>query len=60
MPFLEVEPFQSTPTMGLSLSGILVLSSTCRLLFINRNAIAILSLLESDSFDQGRTEVLPA
>lgn len=60
MPFPEVEPFQSHPTMSLGLSGIVVLSSTCRLLFIDRNAIAMLSLLESDPFDQGRTEVLPA
>jgi len=56
----DVELFQSHPTISLGLSGIVVLSSTCRILFIDRNAIVLLSLLKSDSLDQGRTEVLPA
>ena len=54
------ESFQNPQAMTVRITGTIVLSSSCRLLFIDRNAIALLSVFESDSIPQGGARVIPA
>ncbi|MDH5667064.1 MAG: hypothetical protein OEY86_03525 [Nitrospira sp.] len=53
------ESFQNPQAMTVGLAGTIVLSSSCRLVFIDRNAIALLSLIESDSIPQKDVSVIP-
>lgn len=54
------EPFQNPQGMTVRITGTIVLPSSCRLLFIDRNAIALLSVFESDYIPQKGARVIPA
>ena len=54
------ESFQNSQTMTVGLTGTIVLSSSTDLLFIDRKALTLLGLFESDSLVQENTKVLPA
>ncbi|MDH5640097.1 MAG: hypothetical protein OEY28_02300 [Nitrospira sp.] len=56
----DAESFQSAQTTRSDSSGTIVLSSSCRLLFIDRNAVALLNVLDSDFPAQNGEQGLPS
>lgn len=58
--FSRVEPFQRAQTASLGSAGTIVLSSSCRPLFIDCKAIALLKVLDSAPPAQKREHMLPA
>mgnify|MGYP001765549276 CR=1 FL=1 len=59
MPCSTAESLQNDHTTGLGLTGTVVLSSSCRLLFIDRTAIDLLGTLDPDFSPPTGTGVLP-
>jgi len=56
----DAKSIQSVPTTCSSPNGLIVLSSSCRLLFIDRKAIALLNVFTSDSPAQKGEQGIPA
>ncbi|MDH5669252.1 MAG: hypothetical protein OEY86_14705 [Nitrospira sp.] len=53
------ESFQNHQVMTVGLTGTIVLSSSCRLLFIDRSAVALLNVFESESMSQKGARGIP-
>lgn len=60
MPSFDSEPCENNRTIGLGPTGTIVLSSSCRILFIDRNAIELLGRLDPDSLAGRRAQLLPS
>lgn len=59
MSLFATESFPNPQDMAMGFTGTIVLSSSCRQVFIDRNAIALLSLIESDFIPQKDVCVIP-
>lgn len=59
MDVSAAESCQDDPTRDPGFTGAIVLSASCRLLFIDRNAIALLSTLDSDWLAPTSAQSLP-
>jgi hypothetical protein len=59
MPASAAESCQDDRTRNLGSTGAIVLSASCRLLFIDRNAISLLGTLDSDWLVPTSAQTLP-